>query len=295
MANYNPERMELAGRDEVARAIYTEVQNGQGTENGGVYLDVSHVDDKVIEERLPKMLSQFLQVGVDIRKEPMEVHPTMHHIMGGVHINARGETKIKGLFAAGEVVGGIHGGNRLGGNAVAECQVFGRRAALSALKFSQQSRYAPAPNKAEIAKEIDRIYGYLLHRSGAIRPHDLAQTLRETMWHKVGIARNEKDLLQAREELASLRSHDKNLTCDSSNLAHNQDLLDCLEVTNMLPVAQAIVEASLWRTESRGAHYRTDFPEQDVKQGQYNSLIRLQDDGITVCDKIPLITQEDQV
>lgn len=290
MARYNPERMELAGRDEVARAIYTEVQAGRGTASGGVYLDISHVDDEIIEERLPKMLSQFLTVGVDIRREPMEVHPTMHHIMGGIRINEWGESRVKGLFAAGEVTGGIHGGNRLGGNAIAECQVFGRRAALAAMKSSQQSPHAPAPDVTEIHNEVSRLYGYLGYRPGTVPPPELEDTLRRIMWTKAGIVRDEQGLQQARSELANLQAYTSQLSARSNRIAHNQDLLDCLEVTNMLTAAQAIVETSLWRQESRGAHYRLDFPQQNETLGQYNSLVRLKGEDTIVCDKVPVVT-----
>lgn len=290
MTRYNPERMELAGRDEVARAIYTEVQAGRGTANGGVYLDISHVDDGIIEERLPKMLSQFLTVGVDIRREPMEVHPTMHHIMGGIRINEWGESGVRGLFAAGEVTGGIHGGNRLGGNAIAECQVFGRRAALAAMKFSQQRPHAPAPDVTEIHNEVSRIYGYLGYRPGTVPPPELEDTLRRIMWTKVGIVRDEQGLQQARSELADLQAYTSQLSARSNRTAHNQDLLDCLEVTNMLTVAQATVEAGLWRQESRGAHYRLDFPQQNEALSQYNLLVRLKGEDTIVCDKVPVVT-----
>jgi len=289
MTRYNPERMDLAGRDEVARAIYAEVQAGRGTADGGVYLDISHVDDEIIEERLPKMLSQFLTVGVDIRREPMEVHPTMHHIMGGIRINEWGESGVRGLFAAGEVTGGIHGGNRLGGNAIAECQVFGRRAALAAMKFSQQRHHAPAPDVTEVHDEINRIYGYLGHRPGTIPPREPENALRRIMWTKVGIVRDEQGLRQAQIKLADLQAYTSQLSARSNRIAHNRDLLDCLEATNMLTVAQAIVEASLWRQESRGAHYRRDFPQQNETLGKYNSVVRLKEDTI-VCDKAPVVT-----
>lgn len=293
MTRYNPERMELAGRDEVARAIYSEVQAGLGTDNGGVYLDVSHLKAEVIKERLPKMLSQFLNTGIDIRKEPMEVHPAMHHIMGGIRINEWGETSIRGLFAAGEVTGGIHGGNRLGGNAVAECQVFGRRAALAATKSAQQNHHAPIPNVAEIRHEVSRIYQYLDHRSHSIAPHPLEEHLQQVMWTNVGIVRDEQGLHQAQADLADLQSQLSDSGARSDKIAHNRDLLDCLELSNMVLVAQVIVATSLWRQESRGAHYRRDFPEQDDALGKYNSVVRLQA-GSIFCDKMPIVTLPSQ-
>ena len=140
MVNYDKDRMELSTRDVVAKAIYNEIQEGRGV-NGGVYLDVSHLDDEIIEERLETMFRQFMDIGVDIRKEPMIVAPTAHHSMGGVRINEKCETNIKGLFACGEVAGGIHGANRLGGNALADTQVFGAIAGRSAEEFAEESEF----------------------------------------------------------------------------------------------------------------------------------------------------------
>lgn len=138
MTNYDS-RGELATRDVVARAIYNEIMEGRGTENGGVYLDVTHLPAEVIEEKLETMLLQFQDVGVDIREKPMEVAPTAHHFMGGARINLKCETNIPNLYAAGEAAGGVHGANRLGGNALAETQVFGRRAGEAAAKKTHQN------------------------------------------------------------------------------------------------------------------------------------------------------------
>ena len=154
MKNYDP-RGELATRDIVARAIYNEIREGRGTEKGGVYLDVTHLLDDVIEEKLETMLLQFLDVDVDIRKEPMEVAPTAHHFMGGIMINEHGETAVRNLFAAGEVTGGVHGANRLGGNALADTQVFGKRAGESAAKNALESELNS--NEAFIEAEKERI------------------------------------------------------------------------------------------------------------------------------------------
>ena len=158
MKNYD-ERGELATRDVVARAIYNEIREGRGTDNGGVYLDVTHLPNKLIEEKLETMLLQFMDVGVDIREEAMEVAPTAHHFMGGIRIKSGGETTIENLFAAGEASGGIHGANRLGGNALADTQVFGKRAGESAAKnaLSNELEY----NEEQINSEEKRIQEYI--------------------------------------------------------------------------------------------------------------------------------------
>ena len=140
MKKYDPARMELSTRDVVARAIATEILQGRGTAHGGVYLDVTHLSREQIETRLPVMLEQFLKFGVDIRTTPMEVAPTAHHIMGGLRITAGGQTTLPGLFACGEVAGGVHGANRLGGNALADTQVFGKRAGEAAGKAGKRRK-----------------------------------------------------------------------------------------------------------------------------------------------------------
>ena len=140
MFNYD-DRGELATRDVVARSIYNEIREGRGTEDGGVYLDISHLDDDVIDEKLETMVEQFADVGVDIKNEPMEVAPTAHHCMGGLFIDVNGKSTIEGLYACGEVSGGVHGANRLGGNALAETQVFGKRAGKAASIASEIEKF----------------------------------------------------------------------------------------------------------------------------------------------------------
>ena len=184
MARYDPERMELSTRDVVARAIATEVLEGRGTERGGVWLDVTHLRAQRIEERLPIMLEQFLAFGVDIRTEPMEVAPTAHHIIGGLRITENVRHHPPGLiYACGECSGGVHGANRLGGNALAETQVFGRRAGLSAgtgpervkavtPAIDRRSRRAPAA-----VRRLPRC---------AVGPDSVVRRLKETMWAGAG-------------------------------------------------------------------------------------------------------------
>ena len=192
MGNYDP-RMELATRDVVARAIYNEIREGRGTENGGVYLDVTHLDPELIEEKLETMLLQFLDVGVDIRKEPMEVAPTAHHFMGGVKIDENGRSSVENLFAAGEVTGGVHGANRLGGNALADTQVFGERAGKAAAENALISE--DGLESAFVEKEEKRIESKI--QEGDITPNQLKKELQEAMWDHVAIIRNEQGLRMA--------------------------------------------------------------------------------------------------
>ncbi len=243
MGNYD-DRKELATRDVVSRAIYNEIRCGRGNENGGVYLDVTHLDDEVIEEKLETMLFQFLDVGVDIRKQPMEVAPTAHHFMGGVRIDENCRSTVNNLFAAGEAAGGVHGANRLGGNALADTQVFGKRAGISASKAAKSSDFEI--NNEEIKNEIDRIDK--LFKKGSILPFEIKKELQNLMWDKVAIIRNEKDLKEASSHIKTLK--EKLNDMDINNETHyNKGLQEALEVINMVEIAELTVKSALIRKE----------------------------------------------
>lgn len=249
-------RGELATRDVVARAIYNEIREGRGTPRGGVYLDVSHLPDEVIEEKLETMLLQFLDVDVDIRKEPMEVAPTAHHFMGGIMINEFGESTVKNLYAAGEVTGGVHGANRLGGNALADTQVFGKRAGESAAKNALKGEIES--NDAFIDAEEKRIKSFF--KDGDVYPFEIKKELEEIMWKHVAIIRNEEGLKAALDRINELKEMLKDMRV-TDVVSYNNDLLDALEVTKMLEIAEIVTKSALLREESRGAHYREDYPD----------------------------------
>jgi len=257
MRNYD-ERGELATRDVVARAIYNEIREGRGTDNGGVYLDVTHLPNKLIEEKLETMLLQFMDVGVDIREEAMEVAPTAHHFMGGIRIKHGGETTVENLFAAGEASGGIHGANRLGGNALADTQVFGKRAGESAAKnaLSNELEY----NEEQINSEEKRIRN--IFKDGNIYPHQIKKELMETMWANVAIIRNEDGLKSALNKIEELKITSMDMKVPEGS-GYNKNLLDALEIENMLTVASLVTQSALVRRESRGSHYREDYPQKD--------------------------------
>jgi len=259
MSKYYPKEMELAKRDEVSRSIYTEVAAGLGTKNGSVYLHVDHWTKSKILEIIPDVYEQYKNTGVDISKEPMEIYPSMHHMMGGVKINEWGETIVPGLYAVGEVAGGVHGANRLGGNSIAEGQVFGRRAGIAAAKFSKKIKYSAIP-KEQIKKEQVRIFSFINRKVGVI-PHVVEDKLKQVMWDKVGIFRDEKRLLQAKKAIAKLKLEAKKMKTRTSLKERNRDLQDCLEIENMLVTAESVVDAAILRKESRGAHSRIDFPK----------------------------------
>ncbi|HOI13709.1 MAG TPA: fumarate reductase subunit A [Methanoculleus sp.] len=245
MERYDPERMELSTRDVVARAIATEVLEGRGTSRGAVYLDVTHLPAERIESRLPVMLEQFLAFGVDIRREPMEVAPTAHHIMGGLRITPECRTTLKGLFACGEVTGGVHGANRLGGNALADTQVFGKRAGEFAGKSPARSGRI---DESAIDEKLRMLDGFF---EGAINPADVRKDLKLTMWSQAGIFRSAPDL---RTALGHVRRLADTRLCAASTA----NLLDCCTVRNMCTTASLIVRCALFRPENRGAHVRLD-------------------------------------
>jgi fumarate reductase (CoM/CoB) subunit A len=248
MQQYDPGRMELSTRDVVARAIATEVQSGRGTKNGGVFLDVTHLPKEQIESRLPVMLEQFLKFGVDIRTQPMEVAPTAHHIMGGLRITPDCRTTLPGLFACGEVSGGVHGANRLGGNALAETQVFGRRAGETAGRTGRREKTI---NLMQVEQQQDRLEAFL---EGDVNPAQVRVQLQKAMWKGAGIFRTAVDLRNTLKTIAHLSS--AKIKAGSA-----QNLAECCIMQNMCLTASLICRSALIREESRGAHVRRDVQQ----------------------------------
>jgi fumarate reductase (CoM/CoB) subunit A len=256
MKRYAPEKMELATRDVVARSIYKEIIEGKGTENGGVYLDISHLDDDDIQEKLETMVIQFENVGKNIKEEAIEVAPTAHHFMGGLKINTDASTNLKNLFGAGEVCGGVHGANRLGGNALADTQVFGKIAGESASEACENAELKS--NDEMVKEEASRIESLI--KNGSIKPKEFKNNIKKLMWEKVSIVRDEKTLNEALAELQKMQKDLENLDVGNQR-QYNTDLVTALEVINMVELCILIVKSAILRRESRGAHYRSDFPE----------------------------------
>lgn len=256
MSKYAPEKMELATRDVVARSIYQEIIEGRGTENGGVYLDISHLDDDYIDEKLETMVLQFENVGIDIKHEAIEVAPTAHHFMGGLKINTDGSSSLKNLFGAGEVCGGVHGANRLGGNALADTQVFGKISGESASKACKECELKE--NNEQVKMEASRIENLI--KKGSIKPKDFKNRIKKLMWEKVSIVREEQILNEALKELIEMEKDLDKLDVNATK-QYNTDLVTALEVINMVEICILTVKSAILRRESRGAHYRSDFPE----------------------------------
>lgn len=290
MKRYNPQLLELAGRDEVARSIATEIRNGRGTENEAVYLDVSFLPAKIIEERLPTMLEDFLDIGIDIRKEPMEVTPTAHHVMGGLRIGTQAETNLPGLYSAGEVAGGVHGGNRLGGNALAAGQVFGKIAGNSASKFAMKNS-APSLDRESISSEYSRVMAPLEREEG-LDPSKETNRLQRYMWDKAGLFRNEEDLNAALNFIEHQKKQvNSELAIKNKTTRYNTEWISALELQDMVLVAEMIVRSALLRKESRGAHYRTDYPRPNHKQWFVNIVTTRKKENMVLKTTPVLITK----
>ncbi|MFF4276333.1 fumarate reductase/succinate dehydrogenase flavoprotein subunit [Streptomyces sp. NPDC001536] len=292
---------ELLPRDEVARAINSEVKAGRGSPHGGVFLDVStRMPAEVIKRRLPSMYHQFKELAdVDITAEAMEVGPTCHYVMGGIAVEsdtaaARG---VPGLYAAGEVAGGMHGSNRLGGNSLSDLLVFGRRAGLHAAEYAAALAFErPAVDEIQVdeaAAEALRPYSAEYPETGAQdarppeNPYTLHQELQQAMNDLVGIIRREPEMKQALEKLAELRVRARRAGVEGHR-QFNPGWHLALDLRNMLLVSECVARAALERTESRGGHTREDHPTMDRKWRRLNLLCRLTDPtgGLAATDPV---------
>ncbi|HVX09349.1 L-aspartate oxidase [Humibacter sp.] len=262
MAKYDPERMELSTRDRVALACYTEIKEGRGTPNGGVWLDVSHLPRETIMTRLPRVYQTMLELQMlDITKEPIEIAPTAHYSMGGVWVRPEDHsTEVPGLYAIGEASSGLHGANRLGGNSLIELLVFGRITGQAAATYSAglpaQKRSASAIASARA--EIDS----LLASDGAENVRALQRAIRNTMTEHAGVVRSEEGLLTGLAELDAIEERMSNVGIHP-DIAGFQDLAHAFDLKSSALAARATLEAALERRESRGCHNRSDYPDLD--------------------------------
>jgi succinate dehydrogenase / fumarate reductase, flavoprotein subunit len=270
---------ELSTRDNVSRAIYTEVREGRGSPHGGVYLDISYLPAEHVRRKLPSMYDQFKELAdVDITKGPMEVGPTTHYVMGGVRVDAEtGESTVSGLFAAGEVAGGMHGANRLGGNSLSDLLVFGKRTGAAAVVHADGRKDQPYLDPVRVREAARELTASLEWGSGD-SPYALQRDLQDVMQRLVGIFRVESDLQDALAELAKLRARWPTLAVTGGR-AFNPGWDLVFELRNLLIVSEGITRSALQRKESRGAHSRLDYTETESKWGDRNSIVRRRLDG----------------
>jgi len=272
MERYDPDKMELSTRDVVARAIYTEVREGRGTEHGGAFLDISQKPAEYVKRKLPSMYHQFLELAdVDITKGPMEVGPTCHYMMGGVRVDAEtAETSVHGLYAAGEVAAGLHGANRLGGNSLSDLLVFGRRAGLAAAEGADR-----APSGSSDGGQVEEATREMLaffERPEGESPYAVHRDLTETMQSLVGIFRNEQDLETGLAKIREFQDRAGRVRVEGSRL-FNPGWHLARDLKAMLTVSEAVARSALLRKESRGAHSRTDFANSDPSWGKRNIVV----------------------
>jgi succinate dehydrogenase / fumarate reductase flavoprotein subunit len=284
---------ELSTRDNVARAIYTEVREGRGSPHGGVFLDISYLPPDHVRRKLPSMYEQFKELAdVDITAGPMEVGPTTHYIMGGVRVDAEtGATTRPGLFAAGEVSGGMHGANRLGGNSLSDLLVFGQRTGAGAAAYAATQTEDAYVDPVAVRAASTELAAPLQPGAGE-DPYRLHEELQSLMQSHVGIFRTEKDLDEAIIRLAELRARWPAIRI-SGGRAYNPGWGLVYELRNMLIVSEAIARSAKQRRESRGAHSRIDFPEPDEKWAKLNSVVQLAGDTMKVkTARLPALPNE---
>ncbi|HEY2352553.1 MAG TPA: FAD-binding protein [Candidatus Acidoferrum sp.] len=285
MEKYDPKRMELSTRDVVARSIYTEVREGRGTEHGGAYLDISQKPAEYVKKKLPSMYHQFKELAdVDITREPMEVGPTCHYVMGGIRVEAEtGQSTVPGIFAAGEAAAGLHGANRLGGNSLSDLLVFGRRAGLAAAAHAKKTSFAPLESLQMQDAEKELLAAFA---NTGESPYAIHRDLQTVMQSLVGIYRTADDLERAMTELQMLKARAAAGSVEGSRLFNpgwhlSQDL------KSMLLISEAVAKCAMARTESRGAHSRIDYPNLDEAWGRQHNII-VKDGGAMVRRELPI-------
>jgi succinate dehydrogenase / fumarate reductase flavoprotein subunit len=290
---------ELLTRDHVARCIRREVKEGRGSPHGGVFLDIAWIKDRIpngaehIKKKLPSMYHQFKQLAdIDITQEAMEVGPTTHYMMGGVRVDADSQmSDVPGLFAAGECAAGLHGANRLGGNSLSDLLVFGKRAGEYAATFAKANPLG-AVNAGELAS-AEKLALQPFENNGTENPYAVQNTLQDVMQDLVGIVRTEQEMLQAQERIRELIAATARVSV-GGNREYNSGWHTALDLHNLLTVSEMITQAALERKESRGAHFRDDYPVKDEKYGTFNIVVRKGADGAMqfVREPIAPMTQE---
>jgi succinate dehydrogenase / fumarate reductase flavoprotein subunit len=290
---------ELLTRDHVARCIVREVREGRGSPHGGVFLDIAWIKRHIpnaaehIRKKLPSMYHQFKQLAdLDITTTPMEVGPTTHYMMGGVRVDAESQmSDVPGLFAAGECAAGLHGANRLGGNSLSDLLVFGKRAGEHAALFAKSNSF-PALDAAQVDAAAREALAPFERDSGE-NPYDIQHALQEHMQNLVGIVRREEEMQHALDTIAQLHAAAEHASV-RGNREYNPGWHTALDLDNLLVTSEAIARAALLRRESRGAHFRDDYPEKDPEWGKYNIAVRQGGAGEMIVEKIPIVPLTDE-
>jgi succinate dehydrogenase / fumarate reductase flavoprotein subunit len=284
---------ELLTRDHVARCIRREVREGRGSPHGGVFLDISWIKERLsnhtehIRKKLPSMYHQFKHLAdIDITEEPMEVGPTTHYMMGGIRVDADSQmSDVPGLFAAGECAAGLHGANRLGGNSLSDLLVFGQRAGEYAARFAKENSLGAIDNPGLASIESRALRPF--EGNGADNPFSVQHKLQDTMQDLVGIVRHEQEMLQALERIRELKAASETVSVDG-NREYNAGWHTALDLQNLLTVSEIVTRSALERKESRGAHFRDDFPSKDETFGKFNHVARKGAGGEVELTRVPI-------
>ncbi len=291
---------ELLTRDHVARCIMREVREGRGSPHGGVFLDIAWIKERLpnaadhIKKKLPSMYHQFKQLAdIDITKEAMEVGPTTHYVMGGIRVDGDSQmSTVPGLFAAGECAAGLHGANRLGGNSLSDLLVFGTRAGGYAAAFARDHGGAAVDDAAANAAARRALEPF--DRHGGEGPYQIQQALQHAMQDLVGIVRREEDMRQALGKIADLRARAQRVGVDG-NREYNPGWHTALDLGNLLTIAEAITRSAMERKESRGGHFRDDYPAKDATYSTFNIVIRKGGDGAMHLTREPVAPMPDEL
>jgi len=285
---------ELLTRDHVARCIMREVREGRGSPRGGVFLDISWIKKRLpdaeahIRRKLPSMYHQFRELAdIDITKEPMEIGPTTHYIMGGVRVDSDSQmSTVPGLFAAGECAAGINGANRLGGNSLSDLLVFGKRAGEYAAQFAKQNGPTPI-DPTDVRRAVDNAVSPFERQSAAENPYAVQTALQDMMQNLVGIVRTQSEMEQALAELGTLKSRAERASV-TGHREYNPGWHTAIDLQNLLTVSEAITRSAIERKESRGGHFREDFPDKGQEFGSINIVTVKSSDGTMAVRRVPI-------
>ena len=289
MENYDAERLELSTRDRVARAMMTEIRAGRGGPHGGVFGDMTFHEPGYIQQMQPALCETYRKIGIDPEKEYVELTPTCHFFMGGARVDENWRSTVPGLFMVGESGAGIQGANRLSQNALAELLVSGNRGGRAAAKLAGRIEHLAVDPLAagQTAEKIDQ----LLARKKGIRPITVRKRLRHLMWEKVGVFRTGKGLKDALTELEEIESELAHQALTMKSKHYNQELIEGLENYFLVATARCVITGALQRTESRGAHFREDFPKTD-NENWLEHLVLCQKDNRIEVERIPVDLRE---
>jgi len=292
---------ELLTRDHVARMIVNEVKAGRGSPHGGVFLDISWIKEKIpnseehIKRKLPSMYHQFMQLaGIDITKEPMEIGPTTHYVMGGIRVDGDSQmSTVPGLFAAGECAAGLHGANRLGGNSLSDLIVFGKRAGEYAAKFAKDHGAAKV-DMGQVDKAANDALAPFNRPAGGEGPYHVQEALQETMQDNVGIVRADGEMQNALKMIGVLKERAAKAPV-SGNREYNPGWHTALDLSNLLTVSEAVARSAIARKESRGGHFRDDYPDKSAEFAAFNHVVQKGANGEMELSRAPIPAMPDHL